>query len=262
MDSFIFVPITDCLNYTDQFFNSNDKLKSFSTIKDAFKFCPISTSDVFDLLNKLNEKSSPGVTGIEGSILKASSTAIAQPITDLFNLCIETNKIPDEWKISFITPVFKGKGSKSQVGNYRPISILPPLAKIFEKLISIQIYDFMSNNGMLHESQFGFRRHLSCELALNTVINSWKLSVDQNKNVLAILLDLSKAFDTVDHSILIAKLKRYSFSTSSLALIKNYLSNRYSITKFKDCFSDKKLNEEGVPQVFLNSGSIFLYNFL
>jgi hypothetical protein len=131
------------------------------------------------------------------------------------------------------------------VGNYRPISILPP----FKYMISCLIV------------KFGFRRHLSCELALNTVINSWKLSVDQNKNVLAILLDLSKAFDTVDHSILIAKLKRYSFS-SSLALIKNYLSNRYSITKFKDCFSDKKLNEEGVPQVFLNSGSIFLYNFL
>jgi len=77
------------------------------------KFGPVSTSDVFDLLNKLNEKSSPGVTEIEGSILKAISTAIAQPITNLFNLCIETNKIPDEWKISFITPVFKGKGSKS-----------------------------------------------------------------------------------------------------------------------------------------------------
>jgi hypothetical protein len=70
----------------------------------------------------------------------------------------------------------------------------------------------------------------------------------KKKNVLAILLDLSKAFDTVDHSISIAKLKKYSFSTNSLALIKNYLSNRYSITKFKDCFSDKNLNEEGVPQ--------------
>ncbi len=67
------------------------------------------------------------------------------------------------------------------MGNYGPISILPPLVKIFEKLISIQIYDFMSNNRMLHESQFGFWRHLSCELALNTVINSWKLSVDQNR---------------------------------------------------------------------------------
>ena len=78
---------------------------------------------------------------------------------------------------------------------------------------------------------------------------------------MAILLDLSKAFDTVDHSILIAKLKRYSFSTSSLALIKNYLSNRYSITKFKDCFSDKKLNEEGVPQGSI-LGPLFFIIFL
>jgi ribonucleases P/MRP protein subunit RPP40 len=70
----------------------------------------------------------------------------------------------------------------------------------------------------------------------------------REKNELAILLDLSKAFDNVDHSILIAKLKRYSFSTNSLALIKNYLSNRYTISKLKDCFSDKRLNEEGIPQ--------------
>ena len=73
---------------------------------------------------------------LESSILKVSSTAIVKPITDLFNLCLETNTIPDEWKISYITPIHKGKGSKSQVDKYRPILILPPLAKIFEKLIS------------------------------------------------------------------------------------------------------------------------------
>jgi retron-type reverse transcriptase len=173
---------------------------------------------------------------------------LAIPLTNLFNVCIESNCVPDEWKISYITPIYKGKGSKSSPDNYRPISVLPPIDKIFEAIIGDQIRNFFESNEMLSDSQFGFRNFRSCELALNSMINSWKLSLDIKHNVIAILLDFSKAFDTVDHSLLLKKLFFYNFSRKSIRLIKSYLSKRFTITKFNRSYSSRKLSDVGVPQ--------------
>ena len=93
----------------------------------------------------------------------------------LFNLCIKSGKIPDEWKISFVNPKPKPKTYKASIENYRPISVISPIAKLFEMCIDTQIRDYFESN-LLHDNQFGFRKNRSCELALNTILNSWRLS--------------------------------------------------------------------------------------
>ena len=106
----------------------------------------------------------------------------------------------------------------------------------------------ITNTPILHDSQFGFRPKKSCELALNTMINNWKLAIDKDESIITILLDLSSAFDTVNHDLLLLKLKFYNFSESSLKLMENYLSNRFVITKFGDCKSKSQPFPVGVPQ--------------
>jgi len=145
-------------------------------------------------------------------------------------------------------PQYKGKGCKQVVNNYRPISLLSPVSKVFESLIASRIYDFCESNSIFSHFQFGFRQKLSCESALNTLVDDWKLSLDNRKNVISVFLDLRKAFDTVDHTLLLYKLKLYGFSESLLLLLTNYLSNRSFMVQLNGARSDKNSITMGVPQ--------------
>ena len=169
-------------------------------------------------------------------------------MTDLFNLCLSSGSIPDDWKVAFLTPIYKGKGSKSSLDKYRPISILSPISKVFENLLSIQLRQFFESNGIFSSSQFGFRKFLSCEIALYSMLDRWVVALDDRKYVIAIFFDLSKAFDTIDHELLLLKLTRYGFSSLSINLIRSYLSNRLSITTFDGAKSKPEALKVGVPQ--------------
>jgi len=207
-----------------------------------FNFQPIEQKTVLDALLKIDEKDAPGASGIESIILKHCAHSLSSSICHLFNLCIKTNQLPDEWKIAYLSPIYKGKGLKYSPDNYRPISVISPLAKCFERIIADQISLYLVEKSILHDSQNGFRA------TLNSMIERWKASLDISQNAIAVFLDLSKAFDTIDHELLLLKLHYYNFSQDSLNLLKNYLSNRYTITKFGGCFSKKNLFGIGVPQ--------------
>lgn len=146
-------------------------------------------------------------------------------------ICISSNKIPDEWKIAFATPVLKPKAPKSSLDSYRPISVITPITKVFEMIIEKQIRTYIEAKNMLNDAQFGFRKRWSCELAIDNIVVSWKISHDLKKFIIALFLDLSKAFDTVQNQLIIEKLVFYNFSNNSIELIKNYLSNRFNIVK-------------------------------
>ena len=191
---------------------------------------------------------SPGAVGISTKVLKNCATELGPVLTDLFNFCLDKGEIPDEWKIAYVTPLYKGKGSKSDISNYRPISILPPIAKTFESVLAKRIRHHLEANNILSDSQFGFRPKRSCELALNTMIDDWRENLENGNEVVSVFLDLSKAFDTVDHTLLINKLERYNFSIKSILLIKNYLSNRSVRVCVNGCLSEKKPLNVGVPQ--------------
>ncbi len=134
--------------------------------------------------------------------------------------------MPDEWKISHITPIFKGKGNKSSLENYRPISIISPISKVFESILGAKMRAYFESNNILHQDQNGFREGRSCHLALNNIVDFAKRNLDKKNHVVAVFLDLSKAFDTIDHDLLLNKLNKYGFSDNAYNLIKDYLSNK------------------------------------
>ena len=154
-------------------------------------------------LTELDQDSSPGYIGIETVIFKESANELSSGLTDLFNHFIKDSKIPEEWKISYVTPVYKGKGSESELVNYRPISIISPVAKIFEKLIAENISDYFGSEKIIKSAQYGFRRNFSCETALDSMVSKWKKRLGSNHFVVGVFLDLSKAFVTINHTFLL-----------------------------------------------------------
>ena len=103
--------------------------------------------------------------------------------------------MPIEWKLAHLTPNYKGKGSKSDISNYRPLSVLSPIAKVYESLMAKRINNYFESNKLFNNSQFGFRKGLSCELALNTYVEKLRDNIDNKKHSVSMILDLSKAFD-------------------------------------------------------------------
>lgn len=230
---FNFHPITGCVDYIMEHFDNNFRV--FSDDRESFDFPEFRSDEVEKKLNLLDEKSSPGIVGIDSRIFKGCSAELKHVVTS-------------EWKISYVTPIYKGKGVKSTLDNYRPISVITPISKVFESLIADFIRDYFEGNSLLDSAQYGFRKGLSCEIALNTMIDDWRWALDKSEDVLAVFLDLSKAFDTVDHSLLLLKLKRYGFGTGALGLMSNYLDNRYAITRYNGNASKPELVKVGVPQ--------------
>ena len=169
-------------------------------------------------------------------------------LTDLFNLFLEKGRIPDEWKVAYVTPIYKGKGPKSELNNYRPISVISPVAKVFETLVASNIRSYLDSRNVLSESQYGFRVGRSCELALNTMVDDWRDVLDLDNRLVAIFLDLSKAFDTVDHKLLLKKLFFYNFDFSVIELMRNYLSDRYIRVNINGQLSKNEKLSVGVPQ--------------
>ena len=146
-------------------------------------------------------------------------------LSNLFNSCMLTGVFPDELKVAKVMPLFK-TGNRSDMSNYRPISILPTLSKIFEKLIYKRFYKFFDDNDIIYNCQSDFRQNHSTIHAIQTAINSVVNSLNSSYHTMGIFIDFSKAFDTIQHTILLKKLEHYGIRGIALDLIINYLSNR------------------------------------
>ena len=144
---------------------------------------------------------------------------MAPALEKIFNLSINTGVYPDSLKIAKVIPIFKN-GSKSSVNNYRPISILSPINKIFEKIIYSRLIKYIDKFNLLYKYQYGFRKNHSTEHALLELMVQIKLNIGKNKMSCGIFIDLSKAFDTVDHKILLSKLEHYGIRGITLDLLK------------------------------------------
>ena len=135
-------------------------------------------------------------------------------LTRLFNLCLETRTFPSLWKFGKVAALFK-KGDRCDANNYRPITVLPTISKILEKAVHTQLYAYLKNNGILTSKQFGFRPKLSTGTALSHFTDNILQNMDAGSFTGAVFLDLSKAFDTVDHPLLLQKLTNIGLTTST-----------------------------------------------
>ena len=190
-------------------------------------------------------------------VMKAASPIISPILENVYNGLMQAGEFPEELKTGKITPIFK-KGNPELIENYRPVSTLPIFGKIFEKLIYTRLYDFFTSKDTLSDKQFGFRKGHSTSAALNYSVRQIEDALNDKKHVLGIFIDLSKAFDTIDHQILLKKLENYGVRGNAFSLLSNYLSNRSQYTHIFGCDSEKMFVKYGVPQGSVLGPLLFL----
>ena len=164
---------------------------------------------------------------------------------------------PQCLKTGRITPVYK-KGCKDDISNYRPVSTLPLFGKIFERMLYTRLYSFFTDNNVLMAAQFGFRKFHSTSYAINHSVNLINQFQNLGNHTIGIFIDLSKAFDTLDHSILLSKLEWYGVRGFAHDLLRSYLTNRYQLTNISGTYSDKEYVQYGVPQGSVLGPLLFL----
>ena len=202
--------------------------------------------EVSTILKTIKTKST-GWDDIHIDVLKQSTDTLMDTLVYLINSSLSQGIFPNELKIARVLPLFKSGNSKL-VSNYRPVSILPVLSKIFEKVIHNRLISFINEHNVLYSHQYGFRSKHNTTMALITLVDNIVNGFDNNKFTVGTFLDYSKAFDTVDHEILLLKLNRYGIRGTANKLIRHYLSKRLQYTMFNNVCSEKKLIKCGVPQ--------------
>ena len=213
----------------------------------VFNFRNITFEDIKNEISKIKNEKSAGLDKISNKLLLAAGETIVNSLTYIFNLSINTGIFPDDMKLAKVTPIYKS-GDKTECGNYRPISVISAVAKVFEKLVYRQLSEFLDNYQLLSTNQSGFRTHHSTETTLLCSSNQYLVNMDRGLINGVLFLDLKKAFDTVDHKILIAKLKTYGVQGHALQWFISYLSGRKQVCKINNEISNTANITCGVPQ--------------
>lgn len=218
-----------------------------SYTKNLFCFNNIDDDFVCKQLLKLSIGKATGIDGLSSRLLRTGALQIAKPLTHIMNLTISTAIIPTEWKTAIVTPIYKD-GIHTDCSNYRPISVLPVVSKILERAIHNQVYNHLLVNNLLSNTQSGFRPQHSTLTAAIDVTDYILSNMDHGEVTGAVFLDLKKAFDTVDHGVLLSKLSSLGIMGKELNWFSNYLSNRQQCTVIANVHSDYKQISVGVPQ--------------
>ena len=205
----------------------------------------ITTKEVENIISNLNNSKG---TYFAPRILKLISPILSPVLTKLFNCCVKEGYFPKELKIAKVIPLYKNKGSINDISNYRPISMLSVFSKIFEKLIHNEVSNFFDSHNLFSSSQYGFRQKHSTVHALINAVSNLQESIDEGNSALGIFVDFSKAFDTVNHTILLHKLENYGIRGTVHKLLSSYLSDRYQYVTYGGLNSTLLKVTCGVPQ--------------
>ena len=223
----------------------------------SFAFTLVNENDVLKHLSSLRTKNSAGIDGISVKLLKKLSEALINPLTLVINQSLVTGVFPTKLKIAKVLPLFK-KDDYTIMDNYRPISLLTSISKLFEKVVFSQLHDYFRNNNLFYDSQYGFLKNHSTEYAAMELTDKILKDIDDKNISLAIFMDLSKAFNTLDHGILIKKLTHYGINGIALNWFTSYLSGRSQYVEIDGVSSSILSLSTGVPQGSILGPLLFL----
>ena len=205
--------------------NISDYLKKIKRNENSIFLSPTTPVEIIKLISNLPNKTSSGFDQLNNKLLKELRHELATPLCIIFNLSLNTGCFPTKMKYAEIVPLYKSK-SKLESSNYRPISLLITISKILEKIIYRRTYEFLDNTNQIYRSQYGFRVKHSCEHAIGELVSNIVKNQQKEKFTASLFLDLSKAFDTLDHKLLLSKLEIYGIRGTALHWFETYLSER------------------------------------
>ena len=216
-------------NYADKIGKSNKKiedyLRNIEINKHSLFLTPVTENELCTLINTLPNKLSSGFDNINNVLLKQLKLSLLKPMTICVNKSLSEGLFPESMKLADVYPLFKSK-DKSDTNNYRPISLLLTLSKLLEKIVYGKVYHFLCETNQIYSSQYGFRSGHNCENAIGELVSAVLKGYQSNKFTIGLFLDLSKAFDTLQQSILLEKLNYYGVRGIALDWFRSYLDNR------------------------------------
>ena len=224
----------------------------------SFSLQPVTVPIVLEQLKCLKPNKAIGLDRISSRLLKDGTEVVAPLLTYIINLSLSSGRFPENWKLAKITALYKNSGKMDNCDNYRPISILLTVSKIVERAVHSQLYEYLTTNTLLYIKQYGFRRKRSTASALLKFTDEILNNMVQGEVTGAVFLDLKKAFDTVNHRILLLKLQSLGVDVLSIPWFKSYLENRGFQTSVGNSISSKKTMNIGVPQGSVLGPLLFL----
>ena len=228
-----------------------------SRVPYTFLISPTTPKEISDIINMLDDTKSSGPSCIPTKMLKVINNEISHTFSDICNLSFIEGVFPEKNKIAKVIPSHKN-GSTKDVNNYRPISLLSNFSKIIEKLMANRLNTFLDLHSIIYPNQFGFRAGTSTSHALISITETIKKTIEEKKYGCGIFIDLKKAFDTVNHDILLQKLEHYGIRDQALLWFRSYLTDRKQYVNLNGADSDTKVITCGVPQGSVLGPLLFL----
>uniref|UniRef100_A0A8C7XUM2 Reverse transcriptase domain-containing protein n=1 Tax=Oryzias sinensis TaxID=183150 RepID=A0A8C7XUM2_9TELE len=226
---------------------SKDNNPPIDRIPHSIFLSDVNENELISIVNNFKSKNSKDCEDIDMKVVKKVIHSVAKPLTYICNLSLQTGRFPNQMKIAKVIPIYKS-GDKHQFTNYRPVSLLPQFSKILEKIFNDKLALFIEKYNIINENQYGFRENRSTSLAIIDAVEEITNALDKKKYAAGIFIDLKKAFDTLNHDILLDKLEVYGIRGLALTWVKSYLMGRKQFVKIDEYTSETKEIRCGVPQ--------------
>lgn len=236
---------------------SREQLENIPFNADTIQLTMISENDILTKINSLKNSKSKGADNIDTETLKQTKEHIKIPLCFIVNQMLQQGVYPNLLKKSIVIPIFKGGNNKKDPDKYRPISILPILSKVFEKILLDKLEKFADEHELINKNQYGFRKNTGTNEAINDLCYAIHKAKETKQFNLCLFLDLSKAYDTIPHFALVKKLHKMGIRGKAEDLIVSYLENRPQITKIGNSFSNEGFITTGLPQGTIVSPLLF-----